>query len=139
MKKKILILLSILGLAIYTSCNSDDDSVQPEILNGTWNLINASGGIAGVNESYQNGSVTWTFDSQNSTVTIENNSQATVYTLSTNGTYSYTIVESEDKQYLHINDVEIGRYVLSTNTLIVNENEIASGSRADAFVLQFQR
>jgi hypothetical protein len=140
MKIRILTLLLTLGLITFTSCNNDNDSSQIETLNGIWNLKNVSGGFAGINEDFENGIITWTFNSHNSTLTVENNnSQVSIYSGYENGTYPYSTVENNGNEYILINTAEVGRYILSIKNLTINENEIQSGSGADGFILEFER
>jgi len=131
-------LLMILGLVVFTNCNNDDDSNQEETLNGIWNVKNISGGISGIDDDYDNGIITWTFNNQ--VLTIENNeSQGNIYSGFESGTYNYSTNEVNGINYITINNAEYGGYTLSINNLTINQNETSSGSGADFFILQFER
>jgi len=131
-------LLMILSLVNFTSCNNDDNSNQMEILNGIWNVKNISGGFAGINDDYDTGIITWTFNNQ--ILTIENNeSQGNVYSGLESGTYNYSTNEINGNNYIIINNAEYGGFTLSVNNLTINQNETSSGSGADAFILQFEK
>jgi len=133
-----LILLMILGLVVFTNCNNDDDSNQEETLNGIWNVKNISGGISGIDDDYDNGIITWTFNNQ--VLTIKNNeSQGNIYSGFESGTYNYSTNEVNGINYITINNAEYGGYTLSINNLTINQNETSSGSGADFFMLQFER
>lgn len=140
MKIRVLTLLLSFGLVFFTSCNNDDDSSQIGTVDGTWNLINISGGFAGIDDAYDPGIITWTFNNQNLTINIENNStEENLYSGFESGTYSYSIVENNGNEYILINTAEFGNYVLSINNLKINQNEIQSGSGSDGFLLEFER
>jgi hypothetical protein len=64
MRIRKLSLLIILSLVFFTNCNSDDASNQAETLNGIWNAKNINGGLAGIDDDYEAGLVTWTFNNQ---------------------------------------------------------------------------
>jgi hypothetical protein len=131
-------LLMILSLGFFTSCNNDDDSNQVETLNGIWNVKNISGGFAGIDDDYDSGVITWTFNNQ--VLTVENNeSQGNIYSGFESGTYNYSTNEINGNNYILINDDEYGGFTLSINNLIINQNETSSGSGADGFMLQFER
>lgn len=140
MKTKILTLLLTLGVMIFTSCNNDDDASPIEPLNGTWNLKNIVGGFAGIDDDYDTGVITWTFNNQNLMLNVENNSsQETIYSGFETGTYSYAIVENNGSEFILINDEEYGKYVIDVNGLVINQNEIQVGVGSDGFILQFER
>ena len=131
-------LLMILSLIVFTNCNNDDDSNQTETLNGIWNVKNISGGIAGIDDDYGTGIITWTFNNQ--VLTIENNeSQGNIYSGFESGTYNYSINEINGVNFITINNAEYGSYTLSINNLTINQNETTNGSGADGFILQFER
>jgi hypothetical protein len=138
MRIRKLCLLIILSLVFFTNCNSDDASNQAETLNGIWNVKNISGGFAGIDDDYEAGLVTWTFNNQ--VITIENNeSQGNIYSGFESGTYNYSINEVNGNNYITINNAEYGGYTLSINNLTIDQNQTSSGSGADGFMLQFER
>jgi hypothetical protein len=109
-----------------------------EILNGIWNVKNISGGFAGIDDDYDTGIITWTFNNQ--ILTIENNeSQGNIYSGFESGTYYYSTNEINGNNYIIINNAEYGGFTLSVNNLTINQNETSSGSGADGFMLQFER
>lgn len=140
MKNRILPLVLILGLAFQTSCSDNDDAIPVEAIDGVWNLTNVSGGFAGINENYERGTITWSFNSQDSTLTVENNSSLeNIFSGYVTGSYTYAIVEANEKVYLLINNAEFGSYIISDNSMNINQNERSTGTGADGFFLQFER
>jgi hypothetical protein len=138
---KILTLIIITGLGILISCSSDDDSTQIEIIDGTWNLTNVSGGIAGINIDYNSGDIIWIFDSQNQTLTVESkNSQNLNYQGLNSGIYNYSVFETGGNSYLKIDGTEFAMYILSDIHLILDQNETsAEGEGADGFLLRLEQ
>ena len=141
MKLKALILTLLLGIGLLISCSKDDTNILPqeEFLNGTWNLKNLSGGFAGLNENYSGGTITWTFNSQNQTIIIDNNEPASKSFIFDSGTYNYSIIEINNQKYLNIENDEYGGLIISTNSLTIDQNEISWGVGADGFVLYFEK
>lgn len=140
MKTKILTLLVTLAVILFTSCNNDDDVTPVEPINGTWNLTNILGGFAGIDDDYASGVITWTFNTQNMTLHVENNNtQETIFSGFETGTYPYTLVESNGNEYVHIDGEEFGGYVINSDGMIINQNEIQDGVLVDGFILHFER
>ena len=139
MKSKILVLLIVGFGEVIASCNYDD-STQVSTINGTWNLKNISGGLAGINDDYNQGIIKWIFNSQSLTLTVENNnSQNTIYDGFESGIYSYSILESGGNSYLIVEDTEFSGYTLTENNLMLDQNKTSTGSGADGFILELER
>ena len=131
-------LLMILGIVLFTNCNNDDDSTESESIIGTWNVKNISGGIAGIEDEYETGTITWAFN--NEILTVENNdTQGNIYSGFESGTYSYSATEINGINYIIIDNAEYGGYTLSNDDLTINQNETTSGSGADGFILQLEK
>lgn len=140
MKNVIWLFVMLFGLSIFMGCDKKNETPQMETLNGTWNLKNISGGFAGVDDDFETGLVTWTFDEPSSTLTVVNNSsQEFIYSGYETGTYTYTIVEISGHEYMIIEGTEHGKYLIQGNLLTINENELQSGAGADGFVFEFVR
>lgn len=131
MKKITFILIS---LFLFSSCNSDKNTIIIE----KFSLINVSGGFAGINENFAEGEIIWTFNTQNATLTVEKNIQNAFSGLS-EGNYSYSIQNINDKQYFFINNIESGGVVNEENRMIIDENEQSTGSGADGFIYQLDK
>jgi|TARA_B110000967_G_scaffold201944_1_gene239944 hypothetical protein len=147
MKLGKLSLLLFLGIALLTGCSNDDDSLQEETLNGIWNVNNISGGIAGIDNGYETGIITWTFNNQ--TLTVENNAaQGNIYNGFESGTYSYLLLEDENEQFINLN--ESGDYlkiIIENNEMKIDPNdsrwlengEIIQVSISDSYTFKFER
>lgn len=140
MKSKLLILLTL--FISLSNCSIDNNSTNnpPQVIKIYWNLINVSGGIAGVNEDFQSGTITWTFDEPTETLTIfNNNTNVNIEDGLDSGTYSYSILNVEDKSFLVLDSNELGSIELTTNQLTINENIKSESNVADGFIYLFSR
>ncbi|RKE98946.1 hypothetical protein [Ichthyenterobacterium magnum] len=70
------------------SCNNDDAQQNNEpTLNESWSLVNISGGLVGLDDDYETGIITWTFNTETSQVVVSNlNVELVVYDGLANGT-----------------------------------------------------
>lgn len=110
--------LVILALA---SCKNDDDN-GPATLEGTWKLTRVQGGIAGVDERFPSGVITWTFHLDTQTVTVVNNlTPESANDFFESGTYSFqarsTGANSTCGASMSIDDIDFGCMSQSGNTL----------------------
>lgn len=128
-----------------TSCDKNDDreSFQLEkngTTNGFWVLTNVRGGFAGVNQTYKP-SVTWEFNTRESTLDIKNNDPKGIkFDVIKPGKYHYYIINHKGNSYLFINDFEFGLIKKGkNNTLSIDQNKIVSGTLSDGFFLTFSR
>ncbi|AXO79974.1 hypothetical protein DZC78_06095 [Olleya aquimaris] len=131
-------LLMVLSLVFLTSCNNDDDSTQPETLNGIWNLSKVWGGLQGINIDYNQGEVKWDFNLNNNTLTVENNLVTTgpeyIYAGLESGTYDIEIIQSGETETLYIDNNERGVLILTENNLKIDD-----GLAADGFIRELKR
>ena len=133
--------LYIFVLALFTiSCNSNDDlqiNDQPTP-NGSWSLVNVSGGLAGVDDDFEINLITWDFSHDDLKLTITNNNTAIViYDGLPSGIYDYEILSTtDDDEYLVVHNFGVNYKIitLSTSQFILDE-----GVAADGFLLQLSR
>lgn len=128
----------IVFILVLFGCNSDDDSQQntDSALIGTWSLVNVQGGLAGVDDSFAIGTITWSFNENNSLLTVTNNNTTTViYDGFSSGTYNYQLLTHNDgNPSVIINSFEYNITTLTASQLILDE-----GVTADGFLLTFSR
>lgn len=141
MKLKNLLFTLLLGIGLLSSCSKNNsNSIPPvELLNGTWSLKNLSGGFPGLNENYPDGAITWTFNSQDQTINVNNNEPASMSFIFDSGTYNYSIIEINSQKYLNIENDEYGGLDISINNLTIDQNIISNGVGADGFLLKFEK
>ena len=131
MKKTTLIIILLL---ITISCNSEDTLK----VDNSWNLINVSGGIAGIDENFNKGEVKWTFNEGNSTLKVVKNT-SDPYSGIADGTYTYSILTNNDHFYLIIDSQEKGSIITTGSFMEIDENRQSTGTGADGFIYQFEK
>lgn len=122
----------ILILTLVTwSCDTNDDGQQPSSkkLEGTWSLVNVSGGFAGVDDDFETGLITWNFNTTSSEITVANNNTATVvYDGLPSGTYNYQIIASTgEAAYLVVDSFSYDITAPSASALILDEGIASDG------------
>ncbi|SNZ00906.1 lipocalin family protein [Flagellimonas pacifica] len=132
MRTQILNLSLILLFTVFIGCSNDDDNpIENEILNGTWQLKNVSGGLAGVNVDYGAGEVTWTFKPSDNVLVVTNLIDSTgpedIYAGLDTGTYNYKVQEIGQTKLLFIEENKWGAIILSNKNLKIDEGVPADG------------
>ena len=120
------------------SCNNNDDSMQnPDTtLDGSWSLVNVSGGFAGVNDDFEVGIITWDFNQDNLELTVTNTNTANViFDGLPSGAYNYVFLTTTGEDVsLVINSISYDLTTLSSSELVLDE-----GVAADGFLLTYSR
>ena len=116
------------------ACSGGDDVAQKDIVAGTWNVQNISGGFAGINDDYATGTITWTFNDTSKTLQVTNNNEADViYDGLPTGQYNYSILSMENELFLTINGQESFGIAVFNQQLLLDENKKTTGTGADGF------
>lgn len=139
MKRNYAIVLTILFLIIAgCSKNTDKSGIVP--LNGRWNLVNVSGGFAGIDEEFEEGTIVWNFETATGTLTVENNNTSdALYDGLPSGSYTYSILSDDKNLFLYIDNIESGAIIISLGQLVLDQNVLSNGSGADLFVLTLRK
>ena len=122
------------------SCNTDGNSQQnaEPTIGGQWNLVNVTGGLAGVDDDFEVGLIIWDFNEDNLELTVTNNNTANViYDGLSSGTYDYEVLSTTgETAYLVIHNFGINHEIITLNAsqLVLDE-----GVAADGFLLTFSR
>ncbi len=124
----------LIGIFFFTSCNSNDEPIINEAIEGAWHLKDISGGLIGLNIDYNRSEVIWKFNSIKQTVSVENNISSNEGVNLATGTYDYIIDEDENVQILYINNSKKGTLTFETNILKIDDN-----LAADGLATQFER
>ena len=99
-----------------------------------WNLVNISGGFAGINEEFDPGIITWTIDFDNNMLEVVNNNVETViYDGFPTGSYVFTISYPGNAPYIIVNELDLGELSYSNGDLYINGIE-STQPIADGFV-----
>jgi hypothetical protein len=137
-------LSALFCLFIFSNCSiNNNENPTNEVTLIQWNLINVTGGLAGVNNDFEIGDIVWKFDNpQNGLVTvINNNTDDTIEDALDSGQYQYLFIEQDDTLFIAIEDNEYGGITISEDELsfTINQNETTSGSGADGFIYEFEK
>jgi hypothetical protein len=127
----------VLALLVF-SCNDDDDTQQHTdlMLDGSWSLVNVSGGFAGVDDDFEIGLITWGFDHDNWKVTITNNNTVNViFDGLASGTYDYQLITATGEEI----DLVVDSFSFRMTTLTSEQLILDEGVAADGFLLTFSR
>jgi len=104
----------------------EDQTVDLSFLEQEWSLININGGLAGTDERFGQGDITWTFD--DTTVTITNDVNAGTGFGFAPGSFAYEIKVSEvytDRYELLIDDFNLGPITkLNKDSLVVDQRPV---------------
>ena len=135
MRNLYILLFSVL---IISCTRSDDDpnleNISSVNLEGEWNLVNISGGLLGMDQNFEIGTIIWDFDVSDQMVTVTNNNTIEgVFDSFPTGVYPYSISAPADIDELIVNDVNLGIFILGTRSFSVNE------LFEDGFQIRFER
>lgn len=123
---------------IFTNCSIKNDNTTPDVVRVYYNLINVSGGIEGVDDYFELGTITWTFNDETGILTVVNeNIDNTKQDGLDSGDYNYSVLNSGGNSFLIVDSNELGSLEYITNNLIINGNETSEGSGADGFIYTF--
>jgi len=128
-------LVLCLGLAlsfITSSCSLDNSSSNGELqINSSWVLKNTSGGIAGINDNFNNGDVIWDFNGTNQTLKVTKKVNTTGSGIPA-GTYMYSIKKEGKASLLVIKQADIiyttlAYELLNDNGVVFKDEALADG------------
>ena len=142
--KNLKLLLLLLYIPIAASCNNDDDNNTPPPVNttleGSWKLINISGGFQGMNQDFEEGLITWNFDESEGSLTVVNNNPADVYDALGTGDYLYTVTPVESQSCGSTISVTQNLMIHNFGCMTLNGNNLTmSQIESDGFLLTFKR
>ncbi|TXG34825.1 hypothetical protein [Seonamhaeicola maritimus] len=142
MKTKILILVTVFLTITSCSLSNDTNEGPVEVTLIHWNLINVTGGIAGVDNDFEVGDIVWNADEFNSVLAVNNsNTDNTIEDGLASGSYDFVLFEASGDIFTVIDGNEFGKIYISEtdNTLlIIDQNELSFGPQADGFIYTFK-
>ena len=128
---KISIFIMVLLTTFFVGCEKQGLE-NPVNLKGTWNLSNMSGGLAGINQDFNEGEVVWTFSG--SQVSIKNNiDESAGYGMPETTTLNYSIQNYQGSYILLLNNQNFGVINLSGTSLSLDDRN------ADGFKFIFTK
>ncbi|GAA3657223.1 hypothetical protein [Flavivirga jejuensis] len=142
MKLNLLIVLSCFFVLTNCSLNDDNNNIDDTVVFPTWHLINVTGGLAGIDDSFDLRTIIWTFNITDQVMTVvNNNTDDTKEDGLDSGTYNYSILEEDEDDFLFVEEDEMGVLTLSQSQkfLEIDENFTSEGDGADGFIYTFER
>ena len=132
------IALLILTLSIL-SCSLDDNENNTTTQSTKWSLIKVTGGVTGTEINLEVGQITWVFDELNNNIVVEENVEDLSHALS-EGTYTYSIQNISNADFLFVDDVEYGDIIVGQNSFTIDQNiTSANTNTSDKFIYKFVR
>lgn len=142
---KFKLLIPLFCFFIFTSCSvNNNDNTPTEVTVIQWNLINVSGGVAGVDHDFELGEIIWVFDEFSGNLNIENNNtDDSLEDGLDSGDYTFFLEEDEFLNlYVIIDGIEYGSLIVSGDTsyFTLDQNESSTtGTGADGFIYLFEK
>ncbi|MCL6265846.1 hypothetical protein [Flagellimonas myxillae] len=135
---KHLLFVVLFGIVLF-GCSNSQTGEKTDILSGAWQITNISGGFAGINDDYEPSTIVWSFNATTSQVLVTNNNtqDGILYDGLSSGSYPYSLLINEGKQFLEIDGQEFAGINRTNVALVLDQNQTTSGSGADGFVLRF--
>jgi len=137
--KYFFLLVIIIGL---NSCDKEE-SITPVInsgLPGVWNLVEFSGGEAGLQCNVAGGEITWTFSNENDLTFSSSpdvNDLCTHNTYGENRTVKFSVLDHNDKKFLLIDNEEIGQLTIQNEKFILDQNFTSNSGWSDGYNMTF--
>lgn len=143
MKRKFLACAVILLTLISCSLSNDNNDGPTEIVITNWNLINVTGGIAGVDHNFEIGEIIWFFDEINDVLSVTNNNpdDSLEDGLDT-GNYHLLFQIIDDKIYMFVEFNEFGELIISgidNEDMTIDQNSLSTGQGSDGFIYTFKK
>ena len=138
MKSLSLIIALSFSLGFLASCKKNCECILPNQIEGTWHMSRVSGGLAGIDFTYNSGEVMWVFKENSDllfvTNAIDTNDIKYNYAKLASGQYSYSTQSANGQNILFLDGMELGIYTISNNKLFIDD-----GVAADGLLTEFER
>lgn len=146
MKKTLFLFLTFTftTLTSLTSCSlsNDGDNGPTTIIITEWNLVNVTGGIAGVDNAFTIGDITWFFDNSLLVLSVTNSNTADLEDGLDEGNYNISYLEQNGNLFLVVEDFEFGQITFSgtdNEDMTIDQNSLTTGQGSDGFVYTFKK
>ncbi|TXD83843.1 hypothetical protein ESY86_07295 [Subsaximicrobium wynnwilliamsii] len=136
MNYRLLILLTLITTA-FIGCNDDDPNRIDAVpsISGTWNLSNVSGGFVGTDVDFEDGLITWSFNTETSQVKVINsNADPVAFDGLPSGTYDYVLENNAGVETLKVDYLDMTVNAMSNTQMLLDD-----GIAYDGFLLSFSR
>ncbi len=122
---KISLWVLCVATTILFSCHKEETK---EGISGTWNVVHASGTVAGIHQDYPKGDITWSFGDK---LVIENKYTGNLNFGQPSGTYTYEVKKnSKEGDELYLSGRIFSNIIkLTSDSLVLFEQHISDGVR----------
>lgn len=135
--KKLIFYLGLSFSIIASSCSIDNYSPNSELqVNSSWVLKNTTGGIAGINDNFNNGDVIWDFNAVNNTLKVTKKINTAGSGIPA-GTYTYSLKHEEKTSLIEIKQLDVVYTTLTYEFLNENGVVFKDEALADGFQYTF--
>lgn len=107
-------------------------------INGTWKLVNVSGGIAGTNDDFADGLITWKFNANHTVTITNNNTDDSKQDILESGTYDYVFNTNEATPELCAINISIGGTNMGCYTVTATQFTM-SQVESDGYLIKLVR
>ena len=129
MKTINLLKIIVITLLFNSCCNQDDGNPVENSLKGKWYVVEIIGGFTGTNATFQEGVISWGFNSAENTLHIVNYSNDdSVESLFETGTYTYgvqtnTATPELCEETIILDNIDFGCFKIENDELIISQIE----------------
>ncbi|MFH4967634.1 hypothetical protein V8G61_05450 [Gaetbulibacter sp. M240] len=132
----------LISLILFLNCSLGNDTSANDVpkTNTTWHLVQTTGGIEGVNDQFELGTIVWTFYDNTGNLIIDNqNTDANKEDFLDSGTYTFSLATIEGQNFITIDGTEYGEITIGAIEFIIDENTKSTGDGADGFIYTFEK
>lgn len=137
MKSPFLVFILLVSINFF-GCTKKCECIIDNPIEGTWHMSRVSGGLAGIDLTYNSGEVVWDFKENSSillvTNTLDTNDVKFAYAKLATGQYSYATQSANGQNTLFVDGNAIGVYSIAQDKLLLDD-----GVAADGMLTEFKR
>jgi len=137
--KEIKASIAILLLLVSLSSCSDSNDNPSDTIEGNWRLVHVTGGILGVDQTFEGDKIIWKFNSQNQNlIVVDNNTDQNLIDGLDSGSYEYSIISNPGNELCNQSIIiedngNMGCISIDNTKLTINDLS------ADGFKYEFRR
>ncbi|MBC3757832.1 hypothetical protein H7U19_05410 [Hyunsoonleella sp. SJ7] len=140
-----ILFVTFLSFLTISGCSTTNDTTQAqeEFEIPQYHLIKVTGGIAGVDHTFDMDTVIWVFtvNAFNEAILVveNNNGDEGLEDGLDSGSYIFSsVIDNENEEYLFIENDEFGHVDLQSDGLVIDQNKTTNGTLSDGFIYTFK-
>lgn len=138
---KYYLIIACISFLTLTNCSLDSvNNTSNQVIRVFWHLKNVSGGTDDVDIDFPANKIIWEFEETNLKVN-NTNTDTDLEDGPDTGNYPYSTFKVDDKEYLKVNSIEVGRVTFNSDgtQLTLNQNETSEGTGEDGYIYTFEK